>query len=636
MALQDLNENINRRDYDGGKDFHTRYDPETASGTGKITFDEGPWDAPQKSVRPTFRKRIFGFLKRNRKKILYSFAGFLVVAIAVGVVFSRPLLFSEGRVTAELVGPTDVASAESVSYPVHWSNDNVLGARNLEILITFPQEFRPDAAPGMTVSGNTATIAVGDVESRSSGDVNFSGKFYGSRGAHVSFRTVVRFTPVGLSGRFESESVFAVSIVASPLSLDVTAPQEATSGGGVEYVVTYRNNGDTVSQNLRVKLTYPEGFRFDQADPTPVDGDSVFKVGQLSPNSGGAIRVKGALTGSNDQSRTVVAEIGIPQGDGSFLSYDRKERLTRVIVPPLSISQTVNGKTDLVASPGETLSYEIGYENSGSGALRDVTVAMEVSPDLLDVSRLSFDNGNGGSYDSEKKTIAWKAVAIPALARLEPKQKGMIRFSVPIRSDIAPGKGLVARTVVSIDSPDIPTRTGTDRFVANSSLGVRIGADARLDASVSYVNAAFPGYGPIPPKVGQETGYVIRFLVTNSLNDLSGVKVTATIPSGVKYAGKKFPDSEQVAYDGQSGKLVWDIGAMKGGEKTTRELVVPVSIVPGPDLVGKQPVLLQDAVLEGSDLFTKNPIGMSSGPKTTTVQDGSGMPPGGRGDTVIQ
>lgn len=627
MGLQDLNEDVHSRDFDGGEGFRTPYDPGNASGTGKIVFDDGKWDGTQVPDRTTWRTKTMAFIVRHRKSIALLSAGIVLLAAALNFAFFRSALFADERVRTEMSGPTDVASSESVSYTVHWVNDNVLGAKGMEISLVYPGEFRPDTVSGMTISGNTATVAIGDVKGRASGDVKFSGKFYGSSGSLTYFRAVARFTPAGISGRYESDSRFGVTIVSSPLSFDMVAPQEAASGNETEYVISYRNEGDVPFQNLRARITYPDGFRFNQSEPIPTEGDSEWRIGTLLPNAGGDIRVKGILVGGNNQAKTVTVEIGVLQGDGSFLTYDRKERLTRIVASPLTITQRVDGKTDLSVSPGEQLPYRLDYMNTGDIGLRDVIITMELNADYLDMTKLSLGS-TSGSYDVQRGVITWKASDIPGLARLEPHQGGSVQFTVPVRNDIDSGKGLVIRTIAKIDSPDVPFTSRSNKVIASNALDVRIGAGATLDASVSYADAVLPGYGPIPPKVGQETGYALRFGVTNFLNDLSGVRVTATIPTGARYTGKKSSDTESVTYNERTGQLVWDIGTILGGGKSTRELIVQVASVPGPDIIGKQPILLQDAVLEGTDVFTKSPVSVRTGTRAVVSIDGSGIAKG--------
>ncbi|HWQ60393.1 MAG TPA: hypothetical protein VN420_04615 [Candidatus Fimivivens sp.] len=631
MSLQDLNEDVYRRDFEGGRDLHTRYDPIGAESGKQVTFDDGRWTAPPVAP-PTRAELFFAFFKRHWGWFLAGFLFLAFLVFAANFMTLRSMLFSVDRFTVQMTGPTDIASAEPVSYTIHWSNDNILGAKGVGILCTVPDGFRPDATAGMTVSGKTIGFTVGDVKGHSSGDVMLSGKFYGSRNTLGYFQTVIRYSPDGLSGKYESRSRLGTTIVSSPLSIDVVAPQQAASGNETEYVVSYRNQGDVAFPDLRIRLAYPEGFVFSQSTPAPSTDKTEWKIGALAAGTGGEIRVKGTLAGDQGQSKTIAAEFGVLQGDGSFLTYDHRDQSTQIIALPLLISQTVNGKAELSVSPGEKLSYELVFVNNGTIGLRDVIITMDVNADLLDMSQLSLGGGKG-AYDVQGKRIVWKAADIPSLARLEPRQSGTVQLTVPVRKNISSGSALVIRTVAKIDSPDVPFSNGVNKIIASNVLNVRIGAGARFETSVLYAGSTLPVSGPIPPRVGQETDYPVSLRVTNYLNDLSGAKVTVTIPTGVRYVGKKFPDSEPVEYNDRTGQLVWNIGTIQGGGASTRELILRLALVPGPNLAGKQPALIQDAVLDGRDTFTKNSVSIHSGILTTVAKEGSGIPSGG--DTVV-
>ncbi|NTW15581.1 MAG: hypothetical protein HGA38_04440 [Candidatus Moranbacteria bacterium] len=633
MGLQELNEQVNRADFDGSGQFRTQYDPKGDSGSeggaaaAGVPFGAAAWNEMQRPVRDGFRRSMRKFVSRHPVGVSVGIVAFLVAVAVLNFVYFRSALFSEDRVKTEITGPTDVASAESVTYTIHWSNDNILSVRDFQVAVSVPQEFRPDALPGMTVSGNTLTFPIGEAKGGATGDLRFSGKFYGSRGLLTYFQTSARFTPAGLSGAYETSARFGTTIVSSPISIEMVSPREASSGNQADYVVSYRNEGDIAIQNLTVKLTYPDGFGFDQAVPKPSEGNASWRIGALAPGSGGEVRVSGILRGDENQAKTVIAEIGSVQGDGTFLAYDRKEQQTRIVASPLSITQTVNGRQEYAATPGERLNYKIDYANRGNIGLRDVIITMEVNANLLDVTQLSFGTG-GGSYDVQRGVITWRASDIPGLSRLEPHQGGSVVFSVPVRKDIDSGKGLVVRSVAKIDSPDVPFSSGSSKVVASDAIDVRIGAGAAIEASVYYADAVLPGSGPIPPRVGQETSYALHLRVTNLLNDLSGVRVTATIPNGVRYAGVKSPDSETVTYNERTGQLVWDIGTMIGGGKSVRELILRMSLVPGPNLVNMQPAILQDAVLEGTDSFTKKSVSIRTGFRTTKTVEGAGSQSG--------
>lgn len=628
MGLQDLNENIHRRDFRNERETRTAFDPNVGEREGEVGFETAHWDASQVPVRKTLLGRFLSFSARHWPWYLLGLFLFALLVVAVNFETLRAMVFSNDRVSVEIVGPTDVASGETVSYKVVFRNMNVLKVKDAEVVVSFPESFRVGQAEGFEIDGHSMRRSVGEIAPDGSGEVRFSGKFYGSKGSLVYFHPTLRFIPFGVSGAFETGGQTGVTIVSSPLFLEMTAPQEAMSGNEVEYVISYRNDSDLPYSNIRILADYPEDFRFSGSDPRPTEGDDVFRIGNLEPGASGEIRVHGTLYGENNQSKAVAASLGVFQGDGNFLAYETKDRATRMIVSPLSITQTVNGRVDLAAKPGDPLRYELGFVNQGDIGLRDVIVTVELDPTLLDLTRLDLRGGKG-FYDAGRQSIVWTAADLPALARLEPGQGGMVSFSVPLRGDIATtgeaGKHLSVRTVAKIDSPDVPFVLASNKVIASNTLEVRVGSEIGFDILGFHTDTPIPNSGPVPPTVGRETTYMLRFRVTNYLNDLTGARVVATLPSGVRCTGVFLPDTEHMACNERTGEVIWDIGTMAGGEKVSRELSFQVAVVPGPDRTGDVLRLLSGAVLEATDTFTEERISVARGEKTTALTEDAGL-----------
>lgn len=631
MGLQELNENLHRRDFQDERSTKTVYDPDLAAGTAEVGFESDHWDTSQVRKRET----VIGRFIRLSFRFWYVYLAAALVAgfvlIAVNFAWLRSLVFSNDRVTVEISGPTEVASGESVSYRVSFYNMNALEIKNASLSIGFPDAFRIEEAEGLGVSGNVMTADIGTVGKDGSGEFRFSGKFYGTKGSLTYITPTLRYVPADLSAAFEAGGRTGVTIVSSPLFLEAVAPQESMSGNDVEYVVTYRNESDIAYSNVRVFLEYPEGFDFKGAAPRPSEGSAIFRIGELLPHAAGEIRISGALNGESNESKVLAASIGTFQGDGSFLAYERKERLTRMVASPLVIRQTVNGRTDLAVKPGERLAYDLAFSNRGDIGLRDVIVTVELDPSVLDMERLNLSGR--GYYDPTRETITWTAADFPELSRLEPGSGGTISFSVAVREDVGvsgeAGKHFSAKTVAKIDSPDVPFVLSSNKIIASNTLEVRVGSVLGFDVLGFHTDSRIPTSGPVPPKVGEETSYELRFRVTNYLNDLSSSRVTITLPPGVRYAGTYDPETEPVSHNARTGEVVWEIGTIPGGGETSRELSILVSVVPGPDRIGDTVMLMKQAEFSAQDVFTDEPVIVGYPSKSSALSEDKGIPKSG-------
>jgi len=626
MSLDNLEKDIYRPGYENDRRLRTEFDPDDTreSSADAVRFDGSRWDGKPETPK-TFLDRLESAF---RKYWLAGLGVAVVLLVVVNFSLIRSVFFSHDRVGIEILGPTEVASGEVVSYRVAWRNMNTLGASDAELTVSLPDSFRLGSSEGFSVDGGVMRIRLGDLPPHGSGEYRFTGTFYGSKGELSYLHGELGFSLIGISDPFGSESRIGVTVASSPLFLDTIVPLEAASGNEVEYVVNYRNDGDIPYSNVRVVTEYPTGFRFGTAVPGQTEGDNIWRLGTVPPGVAGEIRIRGTLGGERDEAKPFRASVGVLQGDGTFAVYETKERSTRMVGSPIALRQQVNERNDLAAKPGDLLKYVVSYENRGDIGLRDAIVSVEIDPNLLNITGLSIEQG--GFYDPVRRAIVWNASVMPDLSRIEPGNGGSVRFSVPLRTDLPTasegGKHLSVKTIAKMDSPDIPFVISSNKTVASNLLEVRVGSVIEFGVVGFHTDTVIPNSGPIPPKVGQETTYMLRFRAVNYLNDLSDAFVTILLPPGVRYTGAYVPESEPIVYNERAGSLIWNIGSMFGGGRSAKELSVQVGVTPGPDKVGETLTLLEQATFEAKDTFTDEMIRASLEEKTTALREDGGLP----------
>lgn len=626
MGLEELNEKLHGRDIhlDRARP-HTSFDPGQTASDPDISaqFEKTEaWQAPVvKDVVPTQELMFSDISKRRRRRwiaiVLGSIAGLILIG---GLIFKiRAMLFNEARVAISITGPRDVASAEETTFTVMYSNKNWAGLSNVALVFSYPESFHLQAGSSAKINNSLAEIPIGDIKSNTDGKVLITGKFYGSKGDLANLKATLRYTPKSIETVFEKTAQFAVNVASSPLSLEITAPLELATGQDVEYVVDYSNESDLPFSNLRVKVEYPPGFQFVSSEPKPAESESVWYVGNFDAHGNGKIIIRGVLSGAREERKRVYGMIGFFQGEGKFVAYAENERQTRVIASPLSISQTVNGLTEIAANQGDILRYVIRYRNDGDIGLRDAIVTMDIDPTALDMSQLVLEHG---AYDATRKMLIWKASDVLNLGRLEPGAGGEITFSVPAAKASASmnGKNLSVRSVAKIDSPDIPTPIGSNKIIGSNTLYVKLNSLVGVDIKALYDDAAFQNSGPIPPKVGQKTSYTIRLNITNSSNDLKQTRVVVTLPTSVNYE-KFFPTGETVAFNERTNELTWDLGTLAATGETSRELAFQVMVTPNSNQVSKGLILATSVIFTAVDTFTHQDIRVQKGEQDNFLRD---------------
>lgn len=637
MSLQDLNEKLYGRDIHLGRvEQHTTFDPELKAVHADVEEQfrkKEAWATPVPQINPL--QVIAAVTKRKRvRMIAFILGGLAVILLIVGATFKiRSMLFNENNVTVSLTGPKDVASVEETTFTVTYANNNWGELDNATLTLSYPETFHLQAESTMKVNGSLAEISIGKIAANTNGKVSLKGKFYGSKGDKLDLQATLKYSPSNVSSVLEKVSKLTVTVATSPLLLEITAPLDIVTGQDIDYVIDYSNKSDVSFSNLRVKLDYPDGFQFVSAEPKPSEGNTVWYVGNFDTNAKGKIVVHGVISGTQQEYKNIHGTIGFFRGDNTFVAYSESNRQTRIVTSPLSISQTVNGLTDIAVNTGDTLQYTIHYKNDGNIGFRDAIITVEIDPTFLDMTKLSVRDG---AYDAARKMIIWKASDVRALGKLEVGAEGEVSFSVPVAEKISSvsGKNLLIKTVAKIDSLDIPTTLGSNKIIASNTLFVKLKSFVNIETTVFYTDTVLPNSGPIPPKVGQETTYTVHLSIANSLNDLKDARMSITLPTGVHYTGKYSPSEESFTYNERSNEIVWEIGTIPATENKNREIIFQVSATPGPDQVTKTLTLLNGEIFTATDTFTNQDIRIEKQKQDNTLKNDTAFGSSGNTGTV--
>ena len=632
MGLEDLNSKLYGRELHLDRNTHhaDSFDPAEVtpvSDTVSQFKETGAWQKLPSEIEKTKEEIAREESKKKlRKRIALVLGGIALLLIVGGVVFKvRSLLFSEDKIQTSFSGPYDVASGELTTFSFEYANDNWSQLEEAKIIFTYPEGFHPEQGGNLSVNTSRAEGVIGIIPANSKGTKTISGKFYGSRGDKVKFSATLEFRQKNVSSAHTKESEFVVNIASSSLLLEIEAPMELASGQDIEYQINYKNTGDIVFPNQKVKLTYPDSFHFNNADPSPSDGQNTWSIGDLGPHSEGKIVVRGTLQGNRNESKTIEGAIGIFRGDGAFVSYGSHERKTRIITSPLTIEQTVNGVTEAVANMGDALDYKIVYRNDGNVGVRDAIVTVEIDSLVLDLSKLELPMR--GAYDPTRKTLSWKAAEVPGLARIEPGQGGEIDFKIPLFSAVPENaktaRNVSIKTVAKIDSPDIPTLLNSNKIVASNNLYIPVNTNVETSLLGFYKDAAIENTGPIPPIAGKETTYTMHFSLSNTFNEVSNAKILMLLPTGVRFTGKSFPDTEKVVYNERTNELSWNLDTVS--PTAARSLIFQIAATPNPNQVDDVMPLIHSFIFSGKDTFTEKDIRLERSGKTSYIPEDTSL-----------
>lgn len=609
MSLEEINKELYDPDSKIEKRTHSQnpFDPRVVSGEDGRSFQvEENWIEERKGLSDKQRKII---------KIAIIVAAAAALSFSLYFFVSKFLgsAFSEDRVIVDIEGPESVNSNELAAYVIKYRNNNRASLKNAVLFLNYSSNFQPEQSPGLEIinSGNSR-VNLGKIGSYDAGQTEIKGKFYAPRNHIIYIKVTMEYVPSNFNSIFHSEKQIGVNVRTSPFNLEINAPLEAADGNEVEYIVDYKNMSATELVDISLKAEFPPGFEYISAEPKPNENNNFWYLGNISANQGGKIKVKGLVKGTFNEGKVIRFLAGSSSNGGQFVIYTEAEKVTKMIASPFFISQKVKDSDDHAVNIGQDVNYTISYRNNSNIGIRDAIVTFEMQSRVLDYAKINLEKGH---YDGKRNIITWKAVDYPQLANVASGAGGEISFSIPIMARIPVNnesdKNFTITTIAKIDSPDVPSAIGANKIISTNTLTLKLNTKIFLETAAYYKDANMQNTGPLPPVAGEETTYTIRWRILNVVNDAAGAKIVSSLPNGIRWTGKFFPESESLSFNERTNQLIWNIGRIPAGTgiiNPKREVGFQIGVNPQINQDANDIVLLNKSILMATDLFTSREL----------------------------
>lgn len=528
--------------------------------------------------------------------------------------------FSENQVVLTIDGPSQASVGDEITYTVKYANETKLDLKNLKFVFTYPDEtIVTDNGKIITDISNKFEIDI--LKPGQSGEKKFIGFLTGDKGSIKNAKVSLAFMANSLTTSFEKSTTLATTITGVPVVLTLVAPPNSVSGEAISYIFDYRNESGNDISDLQFMFNYPDGFTPQKFTPSPFSGNNIWNVPLLKKSGGGRITVQGVLSGKEGDSKTVTVELKRKVFD-QFVNFEKTATSTMIASPLLGLNVLARDSTTYSSFPGDTLDYTIKYQNNSNYNLIGLNLVVNLNGVMFDFGTL---NSGNGYFDSSNNTITWDAGSVPDFSNLPPNKTGQLTFKVKIKPNITVGsQNLFVNMSARLSTPNVPPNVGGDEIFAVSGLTTKISTQPSFVGSAYYNDASFGSFGPLPPEVGKETVFTIHWQITNPGNEMSGVRASAVLPTGVTWknvvsVGTGQPD---LIFNKNTSEVIWNLGILPQGVGVLTpayEGSFQVSVKPSSDQRGSPITLLKNGKLSGTDIFTKQSIIVNTKDMSTNV-----------------
>ncbi len=547
------------------------------------------------------------------KLFLFSLGFFIVAALIAGYSFlSKRSVVSPDNVNVSLFGPVSLKGGEELSLQILVENKNEVALNNIRIVVNFPKGSRYSNDPGKELARypiNIPSIASKEVRTET-----VKGIILGDENQQKSVAVAMKFRIEGVGSDYTKNKTFPVNLTASPLSIKADVLKEAISGQELTLGIDVKGLSTAVLKSPILDVVYPKGFVFKSASPAPTYDNNSWNLGDMKLGDEKHIDIVGSIIGENEQEKVFVISAGVPSEKDATRIETKIAALSQGLFikkPFLGIDLFLNGSAnpEYVLVGGNSSSVEARWTNRLSGKIIDGQVTITLHGDMIDPKKVT-PKGNG-FYDANKGTVVWDSRTTPDLASIESGGESSASLTLGLLPFLKSNKTVFRNPEISVNVSVKGKRIAENNVPENIDSFVdgkiKIATSAKVFPYLLLKSGPFAQSGPVPFKVGQETTATIVWRVFNSVNDLSGARVKAVLPSYVRWLGNVAPDTGEVTFNSVNGEVVWNIGNVKAGsgyESGAREVAFQVGITPGLSQADKLPLIVGEGSFTGTDDFT--------------------------------
>jgi hypothetical protein len=249
--------------------------------------------------------------------------------------------------------------------------------------------------------------------------------------------------------------------------------------------------------------------------------------------------------------------------------------------------------------------------------LRDVILVSSIKGGFVDWS--TFKSETPGSVASN--SVLWDKNSLSDLAEIAPGDKGVIVFSISSlpfsENDIASDPSIIAYSQFKVAGSGVDSESNR-----SNTIKTMLNSDFQISEKILYFDEDnIPvGYGPLPPRVGQTSGFRVYWTIKNNLHEVKDAKVVMTLPEYMSYGGNARNDAGSIYYDESSRQVVWDIGRLPTSVYRS-DAQFGLSITPRKEDKNKLLVISSGTQASAVDSVTSSMLSKTAYPRTTKLED---------------
>lgn len=482
-----------------------------------------------------------------------------------------------------------VISAQANSFLINYQNNTKKQLNNAKLSVKLPEKFvLISTEPANIFTDHTRTFDLGNIVIGGNGQVKITGLVLTALGETDQLSATLSFVPEGYSKILNQAADKNFTIEKSNLNLSIKIPEQVYNHQTFSGELTYTNNSKFDFDKITVIPTFDNG-RFELISAAPELVNNEWTIANIKAGQSGKINFTGRFNVDANTAK-------ITNSFAWTATYNNQDFNQKAVGQEITIRQSqVNAQLlseqDKLTAGGQA-NYVLKIKNNEKYPIKNIRVTFV-------------------GQDFEKQSI-WDKSRWPDLTNINPGEEKTIAFNVKLKTDLTPSsadeRNVSAQASVNLDY-SLENGRQENGYTVSNTIQQKIITDLKLIAVARYFTDEGDqlGIGPVPPIVGLATKYWIGFKITNQLNDVKDIKVTAKLGKNISWTGRFSTTNEQkINYDENNNLITWlpeNVSAPSSLFPTVGANF-EVELTPTANQVGQTANLIEAIEISGTDAFT--------------------------------
>lgn len=489
---------------------------------------------------------------RTLKRAKHKNHGFLWVLFLIflatfaGFVYwnSRPDEAVANSLEFAVQGPSEIVSGDQATYVIIYKNLDVVPLQQMELSVRWPAGFYFDEATSEPSDVNATTWLLNDLGINEQVELKITGQLVGPKDENLSALFTLKYQPENFHSDFREKGTIDTKITDNKLELEIKAVDKTLVSTEQEMVLTYRNITEETLSNLYLDIIYPADLDIVSVEPVK-EGD--YWIFDLEPQEEQTITIKGSFSADSKADQSLVGEIGNMVND-KFRRLARAEQKFFVVNPQFEVSLEINGKTENQSVGwGEVLRYQLDIINTSETNIIDAQVSA-----LLDGVALDW-----GALDTigqpEESRIVWTKETNEDLADWPAGESRTFTWQIKVVDSEQ-----TERTIENIVRINIQGLESWEQVT--TPILLTVGEGLEFNSGIYWdLGGRRVGSGLLPPRVGENTDYLVIWSLTEATGNFNTVTVETVLPPGVELLSETDVQEGDLEVDESTRTLSWTI-----------------------------------------------------------------------------